>query len=416
VKNNPCIFLLCLVTASFVSCTKSSLSPVKNTTTGKVLVLTATEQQKAIADNAFTFKLFNTVSGADNSGDNLFISPLSVSIAMAMTSNGSNGQTLAAIRNAFDDNGFTQAQLNAYYDKLITYLPELDPNTTLNIANSIWYRQGFNVLEPFLQTDSSYYKAKISALDFTAPSSPQTINNWVNTQTDGRIPAIINQIPADAEMYLINALYFKSTWKESFNPANTKPHPFYITGGSPVQANFMSANIDINSYYDKNVTVFEMPYSSSKYSMVIVEPQSGVSLQDVMAGLDSTQWQTWMAAIKPTTQQIQLPKFTFNYGVTLNNALTALGMGIAFTDAADFTNISLQGLKISQVQHKAYVAVDETGTEAAAVASVGVVATVAPEFTPTYTVNRPFVFAIREMGTGLVLFTGVVNNPLLTGQ
>jgi serpin B len=416
-KNKHFLIVLCFAMLAFVSCSKSSLKSTRPVVQGNVLSLTPLEQQKAKGDNAFSFQLFNAVAGADNSGNNLFISPLSVSIAMAMTSNGANGQTLTAIDNAMSFNGYSQPELNAYYYKLITDLPKLDPNTTLNIANSIWYRQGFSVLPEFISTDSSYYKAQIQSLDFSLPGSPQTINNWVNTATNGKITGIINgTIPSDLMMYLINALYFKSTWKESFDASKTKTLPFYLAEGTPVQTSFMTGNIDINSYYDSKVTVFEMPYSGSKYSMLIVVPQAGVSLQSLRTAIDSTQWQSWMGSLKASKQQITLPKFQFSYAASLNDELTALGMGIAFTNAADFSKISPQQLQISRVDHKAYISVDESGTEAAAVTSVGVIATVAPEYSPTYNVNRPFIFAIREMNSGLILFTGIVNNPTLKGE
>jgi serpin B len=417
-KNKFLPAALCFAILAFISCSKSAIKSTKPaSTTGSVLSLTPLEQQKARGDNGFSLQLFNAVAADDNSGKNLFISPLSVSIAMAMTSNGAEGQTLTAIDNAMSFNGYTQAQLNSYYNKLITDLPKLDPNTTLNIANSIWYRQGFSVLPEFISTDSSYYKAQVQSLDFSLPSSPQTINNWVNTATSGKITQIISgSIPSDLMMYLINALYFKSTWKESFDASQTKALPFYLAAGAPVQTSFMSGNIDINSYYDSKVTVFEMPYSGSKYSMVIVVPQTTVTLPALRAEIDSAQWQTWMSSLKPTKQQITLPKFQFSYAATLNDELTALGMGIAFTNSADFSKISPQPLQISQVEHKAYISVDESGTEAAAVTSVGVTATVAPEYSPTYNVNRPFIFAIREMNSGLILFTGIVNNPTLSGE
>jgi serpin B len=410
--NKLTLFALLFLALGFASCKRGAVKPAG---TGKVLVLTDVEQQKAVTDNSFTFKLFDNLAAANTGGDNLFISPLSASIDMAMTSNGASGQTLADIDNTMGFNGFTQDELNTYYNKLINYLPQLDPNTTLNIANSIWYRDGFSVLPKFISADSDYYKAKIQALNFDSPGAVQTINSWVSAQTNGKIPTIINNISSDEEMFLINALYFKSTWKESFNPANTKNLPFYPAGAT-IQASFMAGTIDINSYYDADKTVIELPYSNSKYSMVIVEPQLGKTVADILQGLNQSQWQSWMSSLKPVQQLITMPKFQFSYSTSLNDALTALGMGVAFSNNADFSLISPQHLQISEVKHKAYIAVDEIGTEAAAVTSVGATATDEPTVAPTYTINRPFIFAIREMGTGLILFTGIVNNPLLAGS
>ena len=410
-RKTPLLVWILLFTV-LASCKKSGVVPGK----GKDLVLTPAELQKVAADNAFTLKLFKNLDSANTGTTNLFISPLSVSFAFGMTSNGANGQTLAAIRNAMDFNGFTQDLINNYYDNLITNLPQLDPNTTLNIANSIWYRQDFSVLPPFLQTNSSYYHAKVQALDFSSSSAPATINSWVNQQTGGKIPAIVEQIPSNAVMYLINAIYFKSGWKEKFDPARTAKRDFYLPDNSTVQANFMDGNIDYNRYDNTEAHVFELPYSNSKYSMVIVMPATGQTVNQVAAGLDSAKWSSWMTNLHGSNSDLKLPKFTFSYSTDLTTMLRAMGMDIAFTDAADFTRIRAAGeLKITDVLHKAFVAVDESGTTAAAATKVvfGDTATANP---PPTVIDHPFIFAIREMKSGLILFVGTVNNPLLTGN
>jgi serpin B len=405
--------LLLLLCIGIASCKKSStLSPASK---GKDLVLTSLDEQKVTADNAFTLNLFKNINGANTGGTNLFVSPLSVSFALGMTSNGAAGQTLTAFQNTLNFAGLTQAQVNDYYSNLITNLPQLDPNTKLDIANSIWYRQGFSVLPQFLQTDSTYFHAKIQALDFTNPASVNTINSWVNDNTGGKIPTIINQIPGNAVMYLVNAIYFKSTWKESFDVNATRPQPFYLADNSAVQANFMTGKIDFNYYNDNTVSVYELPYSNNKFSMIIILPAQGTSVNQLATGLDQAQWQTWMTSLKPVNNTITLPKFKFSYNDTLNSALTDLGLGVAFSDNANFSLIN-NGvpLKISQVVHKAFVETDESGTTAAAATSVGIVALIATASPPV--INHPFIFAIREMSSGLILFAGTVNNPLLPGS
>jgi len=406
--------LLFLLTLGFASCKKAPVTPLKNTDKGKRPGAYILDEQKVTADNAFTLKLFKNLNGANTAGDNLFVSPLSVSFALGMTSNGAAGQTLAAFKNTLNFAGLTEDQVNGYYNNLITNLPQLDPNTTLDIANSIWYRQGFAVQPLFLQTDSSNFHAKIQALDFNNPSAVSTINSWVNDNTAGKIPAIINDIPSNAVMYLVNAIYFKSSWAEKFDPAKTQTKSFFLADHSTVQASFMTGNIDFNSYFDNNADVFELPYSNNKYSMVIAMPASNTtSLNDFAAGIDSAQWQTWMSHLIPGKNDITLPKFKFSYSKILNHALTDLGLGVAFSDDADFSLINPTiRLKISQVVHEAFVETDESGTTAAAATSVGVIASVAPA--PVPPINRPFVFAIREMSSGLILFVGVVNNPTLT--
>jgi serpin B len=405
--------LLCFLIASLASCKKAGVQP--NSNKGKNLVLTPLDQQKVTADNAFALKLFKNLDSANTGGDNLFVSPLSVSFALGMTSNGANGATLDAFKNTLNFAGLTQAQMNDYYNNLITNLPQLDPNTTLDIANSIWYRQGFGVLPAFLKTDSTYFQAKAQGIDFNSPDAVNTINNWVSDNTKGYIPSIINKIPSNAVMYLVNAIYFKSQWKEKFDPNNTRPMTFYLADNSTVQASFMTGDINFNYYTDGNVSVYELPYSNSKFSMVIVMPMNGTPLKQLTAGLSQAQWQTWMAGLTSNKNTISLPKFKFSYNITLNNALTDLGLGVAFSDGADFSLIAPSTpLKISEVKHSAFIETDESGTTAAAATSVGVVALTAP--TPMPPINRPFIFAIREMSSGLILFTGTMNNPTLTGN
>jgi serpin B len=393
-------FVLCL---SLASCNKGS--KVTPLLPGKNLVLTAYEQQKVTADNAFSLRLFNSVDSTNSSGANLVISPLSVSFALGMTSNGAGGTTLAAFQHVLGFNGVSQTEVNTYYNNLITNLPQLDPYTTLNIANSIWYKQGFSVLPQFLQTDSAYFHAGVQSLDFSSASAPATINNWVSNKTKGLIPAIISQIPPDMVMYLVNAMYFKSSWKEKFDPSQTKNLSFYVSDNMAVLAPFMTGDIDYNFYADSKALVYELPYSNSKFSMVIVEPAYGTTLASLVPQADSAQWQNWMSSLKPTKQTLTMPKFTFSYSVNLNQSLENLGLGIAFSTSADFLLINSDPswqLKISQVMHKAYIAVDETGTTAAAATSVGVSAATAP--VPPPPINRPFLFAIREMSSGVILF------------
>jgi serpin B len=409
--------ILVLMFALFLSaCKKSNGGVSPNLGPGKNLVLTAAEKQKATGDNSFTLKLFKNLDSANTAGGNLFVSPLSVSFALGMTSNGANGQTLTAFKNTLGFGNLSQADVNAYYNNLITNLPQLDPNTTLHIANSIWYRQGFSVLPQFLQTNTSYFNAQIAALDFSnASASLNAINGWVNTATNGKIPSIISQISNDDEMFLVNAIYFKSTWKEKFDAAKTASLPFYATTGE-VQANFMDGTIDFNRYDDANVDVFELPYSNSKYSMVIAMPADGTSVSQLESVLDSAKWQTWVNGLHATNSELKVPKFTFSYGAKLNNALSSLGLGIAFSKLADFSAISAAGgLQITSVDHKAFIDVDESGTTAAAATSVTVGIT-AILYTPPTVIDHPFIFFIREMSTGIILFAGTVNNPTLTGQ
>ncbi|UOE50261.1 serpin family protein [Mucilaginibacter sp. SMC90] len=402
------ITLLGLGILAITACKKGGNGPINNGP-GKDLVLSAIEQQQIGPGNAFTLKLFKANVNTVTDNQNLIVSPLSVSFAMGMTSNGASGQTLTDIRKTMDFDGFTEDQVNAYHHNLITNLPDLDPNTTLKIANSIWYANNFTPLPAFIKTNTDFYNAEVKALDFTDKTgSTNTINSWVSGQTNNKITKIIYQVADGARMYLINAIYFKSSWKKRFDAAKTYKAPFHLSSSSTVQADFMTNNdVDLKAAFTDDASVVELPYSNSKYSMVMIMPDA--DLKTFALGLDSAKWNLLMSKLTNAKSTITLPKFKFSYGIDLKDILKSLGMSIAFSDQADFSRISGSGLTITEVKHKAYIDVNEDGTEAAAVTSVGVGLTAAP--TKNIVLDKPFIFAIREMKTGLILFAGIVNDP-----
>lgn len=405
-KNFGFIFFISVVIIFVLSCEKS-----ENEAEVRNLILSGSEQQKAEADNEFTFKLFKEALSEQPVGKNIMLSPLSVSMAVGMTSNGSNGQTSDAIRTAMEFNNFTEEQINSYYHKLITELPELDPKAILKIANSIWYRNGFVPLPAFLQANKVSYNATVEGLDFSNPASVDKINNWVNSKTLGKIPSIIEEIPANSVMYLINAVYFKSNWTYKFDKSKTAKGGFYVNDNNMVQADFMTASVTMNTFTDQDIRFYELPYGNKKYSMVIAMPTGNASISQFAAGINGAKWKDWMGNLTEMTSEIKMPKFKFSYNIKLNSSLVNLGMGPAFSIGADFTRMNAAGnLKIDEVKHKTFIEVNEEGTEAAAATSVGMMYTSVPA---PVVINRPFLFAIREMNTGLILFTGIVNNPLL---
>lgn len=400
------------VSAVLLSCEKNKDVPLK----GKDLMLTAAEKRQAGHNNAFTFKLFKAVSENEPSDKNLFISPLSAAIALGMTSNGSSDETLEAMRSTLGFSDMTEDEMNSYFKKLSSDLPLLDPKTTFNTANSIWYRKGFEVLPEFKKTNSEYYEAVMEELNFSGPSAKETINLWVKDKTKDKITTIIDDpIPDNTVMYLINAIYFKGQWKYQFDKSQTKKLPFHTDKNNSIRADFMIANADVRSFYSGGNQILELPYGNEKFSMVILMPAEGEPLEAFANALTPDTWDQSMAEMKPLNANVILPKFKFDYENELNNELSKIGMGIAFTDQADFTRINPGGnLKISKVKQKAFVEVNEEGTEAAAVTSVGLELTSlpSPKVPPTIIINRPFLFAIKENNTGLILFIGKMNNPV----
>ncbi len=383
---------------------------------GRQLELTPDEQQLVRHGNAAAFDLFRSATATLGANENSMLSPLSLSAALAMTANGAKGPTQGAIYDALGLRGADPEGVNAYFQKLAAGLPAVDPTAVLDMANSIWYRRGFTVLPEFLDTNRAYYKATVEALDFADAGAPGRINSWVDEHTRGKIPTIVQQIPDDMVMYLINAVYFKGLWKQPFDPAQTTQRTFTLPGQQALQTDFMRQEGSFSMYRGDIADAIELPYGEGRYSMVVVKPKAGRSPADVIAQLatHATAWDEWMAGMRVGRANVHLPKFTFSYERTLNNDLIEQGMGVAFSDQADFTGINPDGnLLISEVKQKTFVEVNEEGTEAAAVTSVGVGVTSVPVVTE-FDVNVPFLFLIRESGSGLIVFVGQVNDPSVT--
>src|SRR5690606_11135012 len=231
----------------------------------KDLILTPTEEQKADSDNRFALELFRTATTDLQANENAVLSPLRAGMALAMTNNGAAGEPRKAIESTLKFDGLDTETINAYYQKLMTDLPALDPRTTLEIANSIWYRQGFHVLPDFLNANHTFYKADVSALDFADSGAPDVINNWVSEKTKKKIPTIIDgSIPDDMVMYLINAVYFNGAWEQRFDKADTKKGVFQLPDGSTLQTDFMHLKHTFKVAATNDLEAIELPYGNKK--------------------------------------------------------------------------------------------------------------------------------------------------------
>jgi serine protease inhibitor len=378
--------------------------------------LTQAESRLVQADNAFTFALLQGTLAREPAGANVFVSPLSVAMALGMTYNGADGATATAFEHTLRLSGLTRDEINASYRGLIDMLRALDPTTTFRIANSIWYRRDYVFAPAFLQTNRTYFDAEVRGLDFASSGASGTINAWVNDATAGRISTIVDPpIPDDMIMYLVNAIYFKGTWTHRFDPARTSAQPFFLEGGGTVQAPLMThgAEVPVRGTEDALASVVDLPYGGGAFSMTIVLPAPGQTVHTVAAQLDQARWDSWIAALDSGKVAVYLPKFTLRYELAAADpVLRALGLTPAWCDewpATDFSRMDpSNNACISEVKHKTFVLVDEAGTAAAAVTSVGVGVTSAP---PMVRVDRPFLFAIRERLSGAILFIGRVMDP-----
>ncbi len=373
--------------------------------------LTAPERSVVGASNRFAFDLLREVNASEPT-ENIFISPLSVSMALGMTMNGAAGQTHDEMRSTLRFDGLAQPQINAAYRGLIDVLLGLDPTVDMGIANSVWFRQGFPFDRPFFDTVEEAFDAEVAELDFTDPASVGRINAWVGVGTRGRIPTILDRIEPDAVMFLINAIYFKGDWREQFDRNNTRPAPFNALRGGTVNVPMMSGSTTVRAARTPEFEVVDMPYGNGAFSMTVLLPGVDRDVNDAVAGLDASAWDSLVTSLgSPSKLPVAMPRFTLEYEKSLNGTLAALGMPTAFTDQADFSGMSSvagRSLSITDVRHKSFVEVNEEGTEAAAVTSVEVGVTSMPL---EFRVDRPFIFVIREQFSGTILFMGKIVLP-----
>ena len=380
--------------------------------------LTATEKMLIDADHSFSYDIFKRTVAWETDHENLMISPLSISMALAMTINGAEGQTYDDMKEALYLSDMELDEINEAFKSLIELLVTVDPAVTVKIANSIWYREGLPVEQGFLNRVRDYFDARIEGLDFQDPASVDIINDWVAENTEGLIEEIIDEIPDHMVMYLINALYFKGDWLRQFDPDDTKPADFKLENGETVEVEMMKQEGDFAMYSSNEVKLIELPYGDSLYTMTVLMPGDenmpiNQFVQEKLTADNLTGWRSNLQAESAETT-IKLPKFEFEYEIDYNDILKAMGMEIAFDEsAADFkgiADVSPQNLFISEVKHKTFIRVDEEGSEAGAVTSVGVGVDSLP---PQMIVNRPFLFIIYERESGTNLFMGVVKNPAL---
>ena len=405
--------LMCLVSLIFAGC--NNLGAIFGDEGQDAPETVSIDTNVVTANTQFGFDLFNDIRKIEQD-KNIFISPLSISIALAMTLNGASGETEHAMTNTLHLQGLDSESINAGYAGLRHALQVADPKVTLAIANALWARQNVPFKQDFLQRNTQFFGAEVSTLDFTDPNTLPTINQWVNTNTNGKITKILDEINLDTVLFLINAIYFKGTWQTEFDPSRTRDGTFYLATGDEKQIPMMTRTGDYPylENYEAKFQAISLPYGDGRMSMYIFLPYRESDINTFLEGLNTENWERWVSQFREQEVFLSMPKFKLEYEKTLNNPLQSLGMGIAFAPgAADFSRMADlealgKNLYIGEVLHKAVVEVNEEGTEAAAVTSVGIRATSAP---PAFMANRPFFFAIRDNETKTVLFMGTVVDP-----
>jgi serpin B len=372
--------------------------------------LSSMEQQIADGSTGFGLSLLREVNEGTPPGRNVFISPLSASMALGMTATGAAGATLDSMRAVLGYPDVELQEMEESYRSLIDLLRGLDPNVDFRIANSIWYQNGLSVEQSFVDATRKYFDAEVAGLEFGSPVALTTINDWVKRSTNDKIDTIVDEIPPDIVMYLINAIYFKGSWTAQFDKSLTQDEPFFAEDGTRPSIPMMSAEGDFRAVSTSEYDAAELPYGGGAYSMIVVVPKQGLSVDSLIAHMDAPGWTALLAGLHDASGVVQIPKFRLEWKGTLVPSLTDMGMGIAFGSSADFSGISRDGgLFISLVDQKTFVNVDEEGTEAAAVTAVGMTTTSAPS--ALLRADRPFLFAIRERFSGTLLFIGKLAVP-----
>jgi serpin B len=387
-----------------------------NPFTPNIRELTIAEKGLVEADNRFGLKLFKEVVYEEDTDKNIFISPLSVSMALGMTYNGANGSTEEAMRTTLEFSDLTLEEINESYKSLIEYLVGLDPDVEFDIANSIWYYELYTFEEDFLDRCETFFNALVSGLDFNNPNAKDIINDWVSENTNGKIEEIVDNIGADIVMFLINAIYFKGTWTYEFDENLTHEDTFHLLDDSQVLCEMMEIEGDFQYFENSDIQAIDLPYGYECFCMTIILPEPEKNIDSLIFEFNQENWNQWIDSFSTHSVNLKLPKFTLEYEILMNDVLSLLGMGVAFNPSlADFTKIykGPENLFISKVKHKTFVKVDEEGTEAAAATSVEMGATSVDGGVLHMHVDRPFIFAIREKNSGTILFIGKIVNPTL---
>ena len=376
--------------------------------------LRSVEKEMISSDQAFAFEFFENVYREEALGKdaNFMVSPLSLSMALMMTSNGAAGDTKSAMRATLHLDGYGDEEVNAYYKKLKEALLKTDPSTKLSIANAIFTNKFVDIHKAFIQTNKSYYDATIRQVNFGDPATVDIINGWASEHTDGLIKKVIEETSPMDLMYLLNAIYFKGIWTSQFDKKNTSRKPFSQEDGESTNVDMMHQTATFNYTEDKSFQLVQLPYGNQAFSMMVLLPVEGIRLGDAVTILAGDgYWGGLQSRLSEAEVVLSLPKFKTEYSKKLNDLLTTMGMGIAFSDQANFSGMSDRDAHIEFVKHDTYISTDEEGTEAAAVTVVGIRENaVSGPRQVVFNANRPFLYLIQENSTGAILFMGAVKH------
>jgi serine protease inhibitor len=403
----------------FSSCEKSN-SDDQSIDPGNPVNISIEIYQKEVIDSAnkFAFDLFKPILADSKGTKNIMISPFSISSALCMVLNGATGETFEAMKKSLRLQGKTLEEINDTYFKLTTEMVPVDEHVVLEIANSVWVEKQLSIKQQFISDLSDWYKAEAREIDITDPNAVKIVNDWIAEETHDKIIDMLDYLDPNLAMLLINAVYFNGKWRNKFDKADTKEEPFYVTPSTPKSVPMMHQEENLKAVKVNNLTIVDIPYGQGNYSMLIILPDTDITISDAANNLSPSQWNKWMELLANNTHKVELsmPRFKYEYKRLLNNDLINLGMGIAFSDWATFGNISDQTLQISRVIHQSFIDTNEEGTEAAAATIVEFrygSALPNESWVNKVNIDHPFLYFIYETSTGTILFMGKVNDPTI---
>lgn len=366
---------------------------------------------QVVANTDFGLSVFREVR---DSQPNLILSPHSISSALAMLYAGARGDTQTVIAEALN---FVLAEgvhpaMNRLDLRLAAAREAVDDedDLKLRIVNDLWLQREFTLEPSYLDLLAEHYGAGARLLDFAGASelARQTINEWIADQTRDRIQNLFPEgtITPDTRLVLTNAIYFKAKWHAGFDAADTEPGIFHNASGAPVSVPMMTQTEQLRSDVTDAYTAVELPYRGEELALLVVMP-TGTTREDFETSLTAQSLAAISSALDSKEVRLHLPRFEFDLGLELNDVLRGLGMSSAFTTAADFTGLRSEGgLQVQAVVHKAFILVDEEGSEAAAATGVSVGIVSLPPPPVEIRIDRPFLFFLRDRVSGAVLFVG----------
>ncbi|WP_301110182.1 serpin family protein [Sporosarcina sp.] len=350
-----------------------------------------------------------------NDGGNVFVSPVSLFMALSMLQNGAEGETRKEIITAIQAEDMSPDELNQANASLLDHLQNLETDTVITIANSVWLNDEHTLQTEFKNLLHDYYLAVAEEIDISKSKSADLINKWASESTNGKIDKIVEPpLPDNLVMYLMNVVYFKAAWMYPFSTGATAGGVFHLKDGTETTVPFMNLQESVPYFENDEFQAVSLPYGEGEMAMDIYVPRESVELDTFMDSWTAVNHAAWIGEFEERQGTVMIPKFKIEYEVILNDLLSDLGMQRAFTDQAELGKLVAEDspLLVSEVKQKTYLSVDENGTEAAAVTSVAVSETSAPAETFVLRADRPFFLTIRDTESDTILFAGKIINPV----